>query len=460
MANYVGNYRDEDVGSGDYDLTIPGLTDPSFQPNIPQSTPITDRIAQVIVGILIFSAVASGSGYVTSLIGNKIISLVGANSSLFGKSLIVCGKGLTIAGEGCAVAGKYAFLSISVPVYTVTWVIPKWIITVAIPKMALAAHEYVLIPAINGVIAASKFLGNQILNLAQAVYTLVLEPFGQFALHVVKALYRDIVVPLMGHLKDLAMIVYEYVLEPFARYSLMAVQKLYEAIIIPIVDGVVRAATFLSDTVVQIAFLIYNHVVIPLVDGFYGAGKFLFHAILVPTFNAVVRCCEVLKDVIEFTVQKIFNIIVPIAEYSYAALKFLVTQIVIPTVNGLKTVVVFLAEKIYGYVLEPFGSMTIKAATALLKFLYNWTIIPVFNLVVKSCELVKAGMTAVAQVANTIFQNTIVPIVKPVIQIGELVIRGTGSLLSWSGHMTYRITKEIVEAIYPAATAVQKLFFG
>jgi hypothetical protein len=106
---------------------------------IPSTSIFTARNAvKAVGGVLLLSGVAAGTGRLLQLGGARLLT-----------DPVWCeaGRAAIIAGEKLFLVGKGAFLSVTVPIYTATWVVPKWIATTGIPQGAMLAREYLLIPA-------------------------------------------------------------------------------------------------------------------------------------------------------------------------------------------------------------------------------------------------------------------------------------------------------------------------
>ena len=113
-------------------------------------------VGKVGVAVLAFSAVSAGIGGFMQIAGAHLVGIGG--TSLLAQTAQNIGKATGHIGDGLFLAGRYAFLSVAVPVYTVTWIVPKWIVKEGIPQVARLAHQYVLVPLYNGIVQGVQYL--------------------------------------------------------------------------------------------------------------------------------------------------------------------------------------------------------------------------------------------------------------------------------------------------------------
>ena len=250
--------------------------------------------------------------------GIRLISNTEINPSLTIQVANNMGLGLQQAGNGLFSIGKYAFLSVTVPIYTVVYVLPKWIFNEGLPKMARLTHQYVIIPICNGIIQVAKFFSEQFIKVAQAIYNHILSPLGGIIKKAAVWTWKAVIIPVITKisqaaiaLKDavvhVAQVIYNHILSPLGSIVKKAAVWTWEAVIIPVANKVFQAAIALKDAVVYVAQAVYNHVLSPLGGIIKKAAAWTWEAVIIPIFNGVAQGYGVIKDLVVPVAQRVYN---------------------------------------------------------------------------------------------------------------------------------------------------------
>jgi hypothetical protein len=377
------------VSSSNYDLASIQIKDRSA----PQrSNVFTVKNAAIVVGgILLFSGVAAGTGRLLQLGGAQLLSHPSALSAL--------GRTAMVAGDKLFLVGKGAFLSVAVPVYTITWVVPKWIATVGIPKGAALAHRYILIPMAEGIVKVSAFLNESLAKTAQAIYRHVLQPFGRIIDVTAKWIWKTVIVPAADKIAQFGVDIYHQVLAPLSKTLASVSQWVWNSAIVPGVDLIVKGVQAVFDRVVQ-----------PLGQFMAHAAKWIWNSAIVPG-----------ADLFAKGVQAVFDrALQPLGQLTANAATWLWNSAIIPGADFFAKGV----QAVFDRALQPLGQLTAKAA----KWIWEAALVPVAKHIAQATHAIKM---LVERVSTAVYQTLIVPAAKVVGQAASETANAIRDAASW-----------------------------
>ncbi len=297
-------------------------------------------VGKVGAGILCFSAIAASAGTLLQLGGHQLLA-VKISQSTFQGAVHLAGNMLQQTGSGVFLAGKYAFLSVAVPTYAVGWVIPKWLITQAIPQTAMWSYHHVIVPLHHSIVQASIFLKKISILAMQKIYQSIIIPCAEWikaiaigtwskvvqvshflykmSVKVVQALYQNIIAPFMHGVKVAAVWTWSKVAQVshfLYKTSVKVVQALYQKIIAPLIHAVKIAAVWTWSKVVQVSHFLYKTSVKVVQALYQNIIAPLMHAVKVAavwTWSKVVQVSHFLYKMSVKVVQALYqNIIAPL----------------------------------------------------------------------------------------------------------------------------------------------------
>ncbi len=227
------------------------------------------NIALGVGGITLFAGALAGSGRLLQLSGAHLLSTPAWSH---------VGRAATIAGEKLVFVGKGAFLSVAVPIYTVTWVVPKWILTVGIPKGAALYHEYILAPALKGIKAVAEalfhYIKQPLATLAKWVWTSVIVPgfegiskAAEAAFHSLRLLaeltvnvtiwaWSSVIGPALEEVVKAAHWVYQSILAPASLW-------VWKAALLPASQCIIQATAALKISLEKSGSFAYQSLILP-----------------------------------------------------------------------------------------------------------------------------------------------------------------------------------------------------
>lgn len=342
--------------------------------------------AKVIGGALAFAAVSAATGSLMQVAGARLVaSSVGSASSLAQIARLV-GTVVTKAGVGVFLAGKYTFLSIAVPIYTVTWVVPKWVVQKGLPQAAQLAYKYAIIPLCNGIMHVAKSLHAVAIKVSQAFFNHVLVPCARFIDRSFIWFAERILIPIcksIAHATEkvahalfkVANAVYKYailpagqfivrVLEVASKYIAKGFTWVANKIIVPIGNKIIQAMTLLADITVKLAHKIYtfaSHILAALAK----VSKWVWKSAVMPICNSVVQATEIFAHALLRVAQAVFKYaILPLAK----AIKWMWNTTVIPICKGVVQAFATIAygvqktaQAVYAYAILPTGQFIARA---------------------------------------------------------------------------------------------------
>lgn len=359
---------------------------------------ITIKVAKIAGSVLALATLSVGIGRLMQVSGKQLVaSYLGENSSL-AKVVRMVGIVVGVLGDGLFFVGKYSFLSITVPVYTVGWILPKTLCEEVI-KVAQAGYYYtilplgrlikdvliwtwnsVFIPVIDKIVQAVDYVSNAIIKVAQTIYDYALEPIGRGIITSSKWVSNSIVVPLCtGFLKNvikIATFAYEYILEPLSRAIISVSKWIWNSVVISVCNGIVKAAEYVIDAVAKVAQVIYDYVLNPLGQAIVTASKWIWNSLLMPVINGVVKAAGYVIDAVVKVAQVIYDYaLAPIGRVVAEVSNWIWKTIAMPIVNGIvqvskfvKDAIVKAAQAVYNFAILPTGQFIAKAVSVTFEY--------------------------------------------------------------------------------------------
>jgi hypothetical protein len=246
------------------------LVDLPKEPHVKESWRRTALIAaKVIAAGMLFAGAAAGLGMLLQSGGTRLINYGDQE-----KIAHLAGVIVKAVGDKLFWIGKYSFYSISVPIYAITWVIPKWAVTRGIPQGIVLAHRYVLIPLSKGIVRGIHVINLAVCKIAQAIYTDIMCPFARMMAGFSKWFWHAVLIPLsqgivqgfrgihQATMKTIQ-VIYTYLLKPLGYAVLHASVWIGKAVILPVCKGLIEVSKIVGDSLVQLAQVIYNSVILP-----------------------------------------------------------------------------------------------------------------------------------------------------------------------------------------------------
>ena len=461
----------------DFDLSLDSLPEIS---DLSWKAPLirfgTSPIAKVAAGVLAFAAASAGTGKLLKLAGRKVVAIGEEDNSFLSKNRTAqIGNILEQVGDGIFLMGRYSFLSLAVPTYTATWVLPKWAFEEGLPKLVELTEKHIIIPLWNDAVLVANFINDATLRIVKAIYNRALVPLGQ-ALEraalwtwntvviplsrqverVAKATYETILKPLShkieevvkwtwnrvivplakkseelinaiaNRIEELAEAFYEQVLEPLGEATLRAGKWIWRAVLIPIVDRSLQIALSAVNKVLDAAEVVYKRLIEPLGNATLKAAKWTWEKIVVPVTRYA-------KDTIIDAMRAIYkNVLKPLSQTTLKAAKWTWNEVILPTAESIKTATARTARAIHQYVLQPLTALTKKTA----KWVWNTIGIPILDRVLQITGMVK---NALVRTAQAIYNIVILPTSQFSMQILET---------------TYSYTKQICQGIASAGLSI------
>lgn len=335
--------------------------------------------AKVVAGALLFAGATAGTGRLLQLGGSQLI----AHSPAFQEA----GRAALIAGDKLLAVGKGAFLSVSVPIYTVTWTAPKWIATKGAPKAATFFHHYVLLPASKKLAAATLLFQEAMMKAAQAFYTFALQPFGRSVVQIGSRVLNAIVIPCLEAMIKAIQAIQVSILEPLANALVHVVQKAWTAVVPKLglckkaIERIVsQILKPLGEFLARILHVVWN-VAIQSLDAAKKAIQTIFHQLLKPLielkakaaaklWTAILPMLEASKNAIAKAALAFYNaILAPVSQALNGASKWIWEVAIIPTAqnaaqfaHALKILVEKVVSAIHQNALMPLGKLVGDAA--------------------------------------------------------------------------------------------------
>ena len=350
--------------------------------------PIAMTAAKVIGGLLLFSGVTAGSGHLMKIGGTYLASHVPKYATM--------GFAMTQAGDKVFLVGKTAFLSVAVPVYMMGWVVPKWIVTVAVPKGAAYAHKYLFVPLYNGMIKVSSYLSKLLAKTAQAIYDYVLEPLSRCIMLAAEWVWRVILDPLISKIAQIVDQTYRRIL-PLLQQAINAVIKVEKWILRSVLDPLIRKMA-------QIVGQIYHHVLIPLERAVSEASKWIWNALLIPCIDHLTHIVKLIDRAAIKTVKAAYIYFVkPIGHIVRAAVQWSWNAVLLPLIETSRVATVKIAQVIYRMLLSPMERRI--ASTS--KWIWQAALLPAGRGVVQAAA---SFANLVARVSEMVYRTVIAPV--------------------------------------------------
>lgn len=402
-----------------------------------------------IIGIALLSAAALvGTGHVLRLAGSKIITGCGTEQSLSRTILRSLGEGTNAAGDKLFFTGKCIFLSIAVPVYTVTWVIPKWTVTIGFPKAITFLHRVVLVPIKEGIIQAGMYMENLVITIAQNTYNYALKPLAMGIHRTANLACQRVILPLLENVHNVTATfkrsLYQYVLEPLEKGISSALEKIFNAVIIPSVHFLLRSTDFALSRLENIACAVYRFAVKPLVIGIKFVSTLIHQYAVIPVSQAFIKCATLLNQTTAAVANAIHRfILIPFCKGVGSAAKFAHKYLIIPTSSTftkgmtiLQNLMASFAKVIHRYALIPIANKAVTSARVAHQYLW----LPLSNGIIQ-------GLSLTAKLAQMIYQLVVWP-----------AIGATAQGLSLMMNMVKTLAQGVFQSVLTGLKEVQGSF--
>lgn len=368
--------------------------------------------------ILVSSLVVATVGHGLTLAGTRMLTIASSDANMAAVFLRYIGTGAQLLGKALYLAGKYAFLSISVPAYTIGWVAPKWFVMVAIPKAAVFANAYVFTPLLHGVMKAAAFIHTHLTIVAKAVYQYAIKPLFTMTAKALTFVWHAVVLPVskgiakcaefvVTKLGSVAQIVHKYVLEPLFIATQKAFVFLWKSVVVPLANGAVKMGGVLKESLLKLAQAVYTYALNPLGNIAAKTTTFLWNRLVLPAANAT------------FTA----------ANHVFKAVKFIFNEVVVKAVTAF-----------HQTVLHPMLNATVIAA----KFLWNASIIPIAKGII---QFLTPIAHAIAVTAQAIYNFVLLP-------LGQVV----GQSITWTARILSHGAKELYATVCDSFTWIATKF--
>lgn len=380
------------VSAVSYSAKTPIAMEPA-QATQPASLITVSSAAKVVAGALLFAGAMAGTGRLLQLSGSHLV----AHSPAFQGA----GRAALVAGDKLFAVGKGAFLSVSVPIYTVTWTAPKWIATKGAPKAATFFHHYALLPASKKLAAATLLFQEAMMKAAQAFYTFALQPFGRSVVQIGSRVLNAIVIPCLEAAIKAIRAIEVSILEPLANILVHVVQKAWTA---------VAPKLGLCKKIIQ---KIVSQILKPL-------GEFLAR-ILHWVWNVAIQSLDAAKKAI----QTIFHqLLKPLIELTAKAATKLWTAI-LPMLEASKNAIAKAALAFYSAILAP----ACRALNAASKWIWEAAILPTAQ---NAAQFANALKILIEKVVSAIHQNALMPLGKLVGDAALQAMDATSEAYAWT----------------------------
>ena len=281
--------------------------------------------------LLAIAALSTTAGYGFQAFGNSLSS----SKQPFAASI---GFGLKEASKILFVVGKYAFLTVSVPLYAL-YKGAKWTVLEGIP-----------------------LAGRSISSMIQALWNKVLVPIGQFLLKNAIWLKDHLLIPILKTIGDIAIVIKDVIVS--------VGEKAYRYVLKPAGEILWKIAIQVGQLLSALSKKLYQYVLLPLGREIKTALVNFFNYILIPAWNGIktfftwtianviIPTGKLLKSTMITLAKGLYNhLIVPIGQL----LQKLVVAVEATAKWFLKEVVLAGAKALYNHILAPLGSLLSEA---------------------------------------------------------------------------------------------------
>lgn len=369
--------------------------------------------------LLLFSGTTAGAGSLMKMGAERFICSSAGSTTAWGSACASVGKISAFVGDKLFLIGKYAFLTVSVPLYTIGWVAPKWIITKAIPQAATWTARHIIIPLAQGT-----------LKVVSTVAETVLIPMAHAVSQACTWTWRTLFIPIANGLGQ--------AITAISKALATAIHKIHTVVIKPCARGLVKVTTCALNALIATIQKINSFLLQPLIHGIGHVIRWTWNTIFLPL-------CKAIGSSVIFALNKIYTFIIkPLAVALSNASQWIWNTILVPLTEltrqaavCLKNIIVRIAIAVYQYLLKPIGT----AIVFLVKWTWNTVLLPVLEATGFAAYGLLSGM---ARLAHIIYQYVLLPVGQFVAIIGRSVASFTRSVadltqsLSLSIHETFQ----------------------
>lgn len=327
---------------------------------------------KVIGGVLLFAGATAGTGRLLQHGGTQLLP-----------HLPAAGKAVTVTGNALFLTGKGAFLSVAVPVYTITWIIPRWIVTVGIPQAAMLVNKYVLIPTYQGLVKLSSSLNDALLRAAKNIYSLALEPIGRTLFVSMKWVWKAVILPVSDQIAQAVSMIYRHIVSPLARQTASAARWVWNSVVTPVMDAMI------------------HRILVPLSRLLITSVKWVWSAAIVPVANAA-------RKAVREIVQRVLQ---PLGRLLSNSVNWVWKVVITPCANAIEKAALAISRSI----LAPIGRAVAEAS----KWVWNAALVPMIKGVVQAGSAIKA---LIEKILSAVCQTVIFP-------AGKIFVDGTNQTI-------------------------------
>ncbi len=287
---------------------------------------------------------------------------------------------LTATADKISFVGEKMFLTGAVPIYAVSYVIPKyliqntpkalhqlvsfinkialWTFTHIISPILQAAHR-VIIKAITLISAVMRTIASAVTKLATWIFSHVISPLLQAAHRVITkaiTLINAVMRTIASAVTKLATWTFTHIISPFLQAAHRIITKA-----ITLISAAIRN---IASSVTKIANWIFSHLISPVFQTIYKG--------FLATFNKITQITASLLQKIEIAALWIFKrIVTPVSNGIIFIAKQLMNYVVYPITNTLHTGLKILASKLSQCIQIIFKNVIAPTAEAVNKIIYK-----------------------------------------------------------------------------------------
>lgn len=340
----------------------------------------TLQITKIVMAILAFSAICAGGGRCLQLLSSWLITL-DTRESL---ALAACAQKI---GQFLFLTGKYTFLSIAVPVYFTTWVIPKWLIQEGIPQLALLAQR--------GLIQTVKRISSIVLALCRDV----LIPLARYLNQMMIWCWNHLIIPVANQIT--------HVLDQIFEKTMQGISLLYQHILRPIFQLQKQAMIWLEKNLLIPAVRLAQRIVVRALQCFYEYALIPLSRLIQWTWKTVIaplssEMCRLLRQALECTIQGLRwldeYVLIPFARLQQQAVHWIKNSVLIPGIQLVQRTTTQAVRCFYNYALLPFCHLT--------KWIWSAAIVPVSS---KIIQILHQSLQMTIQSFRKLNQQLLVP---------------------------------------------------
>lgn len=344
----------------------------------------------MISGTLAFAGAAAAIGYGLEAGGSNLVVYAGDHTNLTNLAVKHIGHATIGLGSGLFYTGKTLAYTILVPAYSIGYVAPKWIVQTGIPKSCEFAREYVVIPAIQSLIDAGKYVAPKIYEAAIFIsqyFHKMMHCMHELAVAGAEFLRDYILIPLkegvISAANYLAPKIYEAAIyiHQYAQMAIHACAELYqmfrEYVIAPLTEGLHAAFRFIAPIIYDVAQAALRNIAM----GAKYALEVVVKGIEITRDYIIIPLIDSVISTANYLGPKIYEATLFIHHYAHAAFKQaeliteMLTELLIKTGEIARHYIIIpLTESLSSaleYVQTTFWHIAYLAGTYALKALYN-----------------------------------------------------------------------------------------